>query len=187
MSWGTSASHIPVLTLLPKLYQIKRVLEIGSGDLSTPLFLNRKIFPKLELLASVEEDEKWYEKIKYRYGVDPRLDMWSHMPLNIHGYDLVFIDGPQDKDRRTKVIRYFMRNVDHSLVAIHDIEVGGYRNPIHRNYNEYIFHFIPSPQTGLYSKNPLPHKKLVRYNRIMKKYFNQFEENALSWLEVFSS
>src|ERR1700691_3025426 len=46
------STHVPVLAAMGIIAQPVRVLEYGSGLISTPAFLNRAAFPKLKHLAS---------------------------------------------------------------------------------------------------------------------------------------
>lgn len=58
--WG---SHQPALRALAKFTEIKSVIEFGAGVYSTHLFLDRKAFPHLKSLVSLEHKEKWGEKV----------------------------------------------------------------------------------------------------------------------------
>lgn len=184
MSWGISASHVPVLTLIPRYYKVKRVLEIGSGELSTPLFLDKTIYPDLEDLRSVEDDPEWRNKVSTMYGTDNRLVMLPTVPVSLYGFDLIFLDGPQNEDRRAKTVRYIMKDLLPALIVIHDIENKKYKKEVNKEYKKYEFNFIKSPRTALFSREPIAGHILGRKNLIMKKNFSKIEENWLEWKKI---
>jgi hypothetical protein len=51
------ASHLGLLTRIGP--GITQVLELGAGQYSTPLFLDRAVYPDLKRLVSIEPDRKW--------------------------------------------------------------------------------------------------------------------------------
>ncbi len=63
---------MPVLLGLAHLINVTRVLELGAGQFSTPLFLNRYVFPNLTILHSLENDLLWATRITKAIR-DPRL------------------------------------------------------------------------------------------------------------------
>ena len=178
MAWGVSASHIPVLISLNSHWNIKRVLEIGSGELSTKLFLNTLCFPRLTSLVSVEDDPEWIDKLKLK---DHRLEWRSTVPAALYDYDLIFVDGPQDEEKRVKTIHYVMREVVPAVIVIHDIENKLYRAAVNQAYYSYIFRFVMSPQTAIYAREELPKATFKRHNGLMKKHFDDVQEDAARW------
>lgn len=183
-SWGTSASHIPVLTLIPKIYHITKILEIGSGQLSTPLFLNREIYPDLKELISVEEDSDWFVKMAKLVGGDNRLELTPSIPCSLYHYDMIFVDGPQVAERRARVIRYVMKEVIKPLIVVHDIEVKNYRKQINKDFNNFEFNFVKSPMTGVYSYEILPLIKFKKTNKLMKSKFDEIGHDSKRWKEI---
>lgn len=91
-------SHIPVLMTLAELKPIKKVIEFGSGKWSTSLFLDKRFFPDLVELISIENDEGWVEHVSSRISDDRFRIVLSHLNRvnDIFGLlpdpDLVFID-----------------------------------------------------------------------------------------------
>ena len=185
MSQGMSASHIPVLTLIPKYFHITKVLEIGSGGMSTPLFLNKNIYPDLQELVSVEEDVEWLNKTNKLYSKNEKLTLLTSTPASLYHYDLIFVDGPQSAIKRAKVIHYVMRELIKPLIVVHDIENRLYKKQINKEYNEYLFNFIKSPMTGIYSREEIPVKTFIKFDKLMYKYFDEFQEDAEKWEGLF--
>jgi hypothetical protein len=69
------ATHIPVLVGVATLLEVRCVLELGVGRYSTPLFLNRDVFPSLTQLDSLEDDPGWAEDAAVLAHADPRLHL----------------------------------------------------------------------------------------------------------------
>jgi predicted O-methyltransferase YrrM len=180
--WGVSASHIPVLVYLAKKYKPKTILEFGSGELSTLLFLDKSVFSKLIKVISVEEDPEWALKMQTLTKGNSRVSIIDRVPAQIHGFDMIFIDGPQNSERRGKIIGYVMRQAPASIIVIHDIENPDYRRFLDtRSYYEYVFDPVESPKTGVYSLQPLPNIVFGKINRLMRKRFDELEENWSEW------
>lgn len=59
-TWG---SHQPVLRGIGKFMPVRSVIEFGGGLYSTPLFLDRAVFPQLESLITIESDIDWGKKV----------------------------------------------------------------------------------------------------------------------------
>lgn len=185
MSFGVSASHVPVLVYLAKKYKPKTVLEFGSGALSTNLFLDKDIYTNLTQLTSIEEDEEWFKQM-LPLQKDNRFKLLNRVPPCINGYDMIFVDGPQEKNRRGKVIGFVMRDPkEKTLVVIHDIEFKLYRSYLNiRQYYEYLFDPVEAPLTGIYHPNPFPNKELNKVNRLMRKHFYSVQEDWSRWNEI---
>jgi hypothetical protein len=184
--WQISASHVPVLVYLTKQYDFKNILEIGSGELSTNLFLDRNIFKHLQALTSVEENSEWLQKTQQAHKDDTRFTITDKVPVNLYHYDFIFIDGPQDEDRRAKMIQYVTRNTLPSMVVIHDMENRKYIKAVnYNNFNEFIFDPVSEPATGVYSKDILPTQTFKKVNRFMRKHYNDIQESWNEWSTLF--
>lgn len=68
------ATHVPVIIGLARILTIKNVLELGAGEYSTPLFLNRRAFPSLISLHSYENNASYAQSVK-RMICDDRLKL----------------------------------------------------------------------------------------------------------------
>lgn len=125
------ASHVPVLIALAKLVPFRRVLELGSGEHSTRLFLNRDLFPHVSAVRSIEDDVAWYEQVRSSLGGDPRLDYRLVAPpvaasaseFEAETFDLIFIDdsrGPAQRSSTIEALGRFAR--PEAIVVVHDFE-----------------------------------------------------------------
>ena len=68
-AYGT---HVPVLMACSAIIRPQRVLELGCGLYSTPLFLDSKCWPDLKHITSIETDDKWLQRVVAQLGDDPR-------------------------------------------------------------------------------------------------------------------
>jgi predicted O-methyltransferase YrrM len=117
------ASHLHVLRRLGK--GARWVLELGGGLYSTPLFLDRHVFPDLERLVTVEPDATWVAKLPK----DDRLCVWpTAIPVYAfmeRKYDLVFVDSAPEATRIKDI--GWLTFVSDQRVVIHDFEHEPYR------------------------------------------------------------
>jgi len=130
------------------------ILELGCGKYSTPLFLNRSLFPKVTRLVSVENDQEWAKRI-IRDHSDPRLtvivfadpivDCLSTM--NLAEYDLIFVDNASMQER-ISAIEYLARNVFTQKVVIHDYEVQDYRDAA-KGFTHSLIDGFRTPHTAM--------------------------------------
>jgi hypothetical protein len=130
------ATHVPVLVGLGDAIIVRRVLELGSGEYSTGVFLDRSIFPEVETVDSVETDPAWYSRVTERFGRDGRLslclvagDVAQHVSsYDLTRYDLIMVDDSDTLDARRASIQAVAEAVEPGpLVLVHDAEIEEYR------------------------------------------------------------
>ena len=184
MAWKSSASHVPVLVLVAKLWQPKSILEVGAGQLSTSLFLDPAVFNLVDNLVSVESSTEWQQRILSVHGTDPRLTLQSQLPIHgSSGFDLVFIDGPQDQELRLHVIKTLSANA--KLLVIHDTEFEPYLDTADRAL-AYRFTFSKRvPHTTILSTMAFDAIELHLRQEEINNNFNTFEEDWISWHKLF--
>ncbi len=128
-------THVPVLLALGRFIPITQVVELGSGDWSTRIFLDRDLFPELTALHVAEDQEYWSQRCQHRYGSDPRLQMQvcpagvaqslEHLPLRESS--LVLVDDSISLAGRVATIRAIGQlRSGLRVVAIHDFEIKAY-------------------------------------------------------------
>src|SRR4051812_48590531 len=66
-----ASSHLPILIGLARVFQLRQVLEFGSGHFSTLCFLNRDLFPDLQRVQSFETDPEWKQRVEVQANGDP--------------------------------------------------------------------------------------------------------------------
>lgn len=172
------STHIPVLAALAKIARVRRVLELGCGYFSTPIFLNRSIFPELSFLHSLEDDPAWLQKVASATNNDIRLKLelvtepiGKMLPHLLSGrYDLVFVDNAREVSQRANTIRVLSEQFEgDGIVVIHDFEVAEYRDAASQFDHRFEFTAF-NPTTGVawqrrsYFRRPL--RDIARMVRI---------------------
>ena len=150
-------SHIPVFKALAPVFKPRRVLELGSGLCSTPMFLDREIFPDLETLVSIENDPVWRLSVGQACGDDDRLTLvlidepvaTFASKMLIDSFSLVFFDDSRSGAERCETIRAVGPQMPHNAVAvIHDYEEKQYQDASMVFDNQFIFDWL-NPATGV--------------------------------------
>jgi len=172
------ATHLPILIGITKLFKIKRVLELGSGDYSTPVLLNRTWFPDLEHLTSLEDDPKWACKLREQLKPDNRFQLIevdtsiSSVIKNIElrEFDMIFVDNSVvEIERANTLLHLSASNLLETIVLIHDYEVMSYQRATDLFANRFSF-FAFNPITGL-----------VWNGKFINKYALWMIASALRW------
>lgn len=120
---------------------MRRVLEFGAGDHSTPFFLS---LSDLEQLWSVETDPAWRARASSQ---DARHTVSEAVPP-LDDFDFVFIDDGQNASDRELTIRNVL-GAPHPIVAIHDAEVSEYRTAIRELATDVVVCCLDTPHTAV--------------------------------------
>lgn len=115
------ATLVAPLVGLGLTFKIRRVLELGAGYNSTPLFLNRDAFREVIELVSLEDDPEWLQRVKERIGNDPRVTFVDAIPDNLDRFDLILIDSATSP-KRVAAIQHVLARVKSAIVVVHDSE-----------------------------------------------------------------
>lgn len=107
------------------LVKPKRVLELGAGNYSTPLFAE---YPTVNRLVSVETDERWLPEIASP-NLTIRLVEDTCDALDDLDFDLIFIDNADNATDRERAIRAVLSK-EHPVTVIHDAEHPSYNAAI---------------------------------------------------------
>ena len=137
------ATHLPVLRAVLATYSPKRVLELGAGPHSTPLFLEAGV-----RLTSLETNAEWFMKAEEKANFDIRLveNAADSLPP-LTRYDLVFVDDSHDAEHREQTLRAVLSQ-PHPLTVIHDAEIPEYRM-VMRELSDPLYVCALEPQTAL--------------------------------------
>lgn len=188
------ATHIPVLLALAQSVKVERVLELGCGQFSTLTFVNRRAFPALLELDSIETDQAWLDKVALMTSNDSRLRtslvqgaMSSAMEqMELGKYDLILVDDSSSSaERAGTIIALAARKPTRAIVAIHDFEVRPYRDAAAGFQHRFTFNAF-NPQTGIgwYGKKELA-GALRHSNSVIKRYAKKLEPDDIEgWKEV---
>ncbi len=125
---STFATHINLLRALGP--GIRTVLELGAGEFSTQLFLDRRYYPDLEELVTVEQNREWViapDDMRHKIAIvaepiEPFLGL-----VGLDACDLIFADNSMLRERRCDTLRWLACHVGRSLVVAHDFEIEMYR------------------------------------------------------------
>ena len=124
-----SDSH---LAILERFGEAVRVLELGSGEMSTKRFLDRAFFPRLSSLTVIEDDPEWAARIP----MDPRVEavysgsighFLREQPQSFWAFDLIFIDNSRTVTERVEAIKAVVDAKPLGVVVIHDFDCPSYR------------------------------------------------------------
>jgi hypothetical protein len=129
------ATHLPILIAMPDLAVIEEVVEFGAGVYSTPLFLDRSIYPHLASLRSFETDSAWVRRVEVAAAGDPRLTLTlvqgtmaeAAADTRIDGASLILLDDSVTEADRCRTIETIAGRTPSAVVVIHDFEVPSYR------------------------------------------------------------
>ena len=112
------ATHVPILIGLGLNLKVRRVLELGSGDNSTPLFLDRRVFPEVTEVVSFEDSPEWMERMKAKIE-DSRAKFVDAIPEDIYLFDLILVDNAECT-RRVAAIERILKNINDNIEVLHD-------------------------------------------------------------------
>lgn len=152
MGMKSPDSHKPLLIKIGEIFgdKIRKSVELGSGLYSTPLFLDRKYFPNMEIFISYESDVKWF-KIVSESIKDKRFDFrfyqnYNEIDITLSG-DLLFVDGI--KKHRKQILTDMHNNFD--LVVCHDTDLKWFTDE-EKSYFKYFWEYKPKGRhTGIMS------------------------------------
>ena len=154
MAANPYATHIPILVACAHLFRPRRILELGSGFYSTPLFLDKDIFPDAMHVCSLENDPEWFQQLNRL--ADPRLErLLIEGPMcaairafDCSQYDLVFVDDSTHARHRRKTLRALRNALGSQIVVVHDVDQWRIRLGIYSFPNHYEMLAL-TPQTSI--------------------------------------
>lgn len=121
-------THLNILRAIGK--GITTVLELGAGQYSTPLFLDRSVYPDLTNLCTIEQNKDWVPSIddpRHHIAIIPEPIENFLDTLTLDSYDLIFIDNSDKAESREATLRYIAEKAGRSLIVTHDWERESYR------------------------------------------------------------
>lgn len=195
------STHLPILCAVAAFVQPTRVVEYGSGMISTITFLNRAVFPKLTALVSLENNREWYETMGTHSGVDPRLRLrFVDGPMrdavskdDLNGAEVVFVDDddstPPHLPRRSDTIVAIAALRPSGIpIVIHDIECWHLRHSAARFDHFFRFDAL-HPQTGVvWNDRWEGEDRLPAINRLVRQFCKTVSSRDLQqWVHIFST
>jgi hypothetical protein len=188
------STHLPILCALGANLLPMRVVEYGSGLISTTAFLNRSVFPRLESLLSFENDSSWYAAVVESVGYDARLELRlaegamknAVAPCDLARCSLVFVDDSDDIGRAETITAIAAYRPLGTPIVIHDIEQ--WRLFKAARQFDHMFRFDAlSPQTGVAWNGHWDLAELLpRMNRWIQLHSEKISaRNAEEWASIF--
>jgi hypothetical protein len=188
------ATHIPVLVACARLFRPSRILELGSGFYSTPLFLNRQIFPDVVEVCSLENDPVWFQTLS---GVeDPRLKRrlvegpmhTAVAKMDLSGFDVIFVDDSNHARHRRRTLQSLRQAVGRQVIVVHDVDQWRIRFATNSFPNHHIMHGI-TPQTAVvWDAAAVRREWLIETDAVIAGHRDAIsEDEAMAWAEIFES
>jgi predicted O-methyltransferase YrrM len=115
------ATHLPILEALAEAINPAKVLEIGGGQYSTALFLDKETFSGLKNLHTVEDNAEWRAALKAAHK-DRRWKLLDALPDKLDGYDLIFVDNGQTDKARIATLEMLAQAGITGPIVLHDFE-----------------------------------------------------------------
>ena len=157
-----TATHAPVLIGIAKNFIINNVLELGSGNISTSIFLNPSLYKNLVNLTTYENNKVWYNFIKMKHKKNSK---WNFKYVNEtvslalekevekkNTYDLIFIDDSNTSYFRSLTIKYAI-NIKNTFLVIHDYENSSYKEEIKHLNHQFVVSSLTPQTVILYNGN----------------------------------
>ena len=191
------SSHIPVLMAIARCARIERVLELGCGRFSTLSFLDRRAFPDLLKIDSLEDDMEWMREIERATRDDSRISLsfvdgnWEQrvQETDFEQYDLVFVDnGRTITERQESIRRVAEHAADRNAVVVHDFEQTAYRVAVRALPNRVDFSAL-LPNTGVAWRGAtIDRARLMALRSVMAQRSSELPPEAIEgWAKVFDS
>ncbi len=191
------STHLPLLLGMARLLRVGHVLELGSGRLSTPAFLNRAAFPDLHRLHSFENDPEWLRVVRDLVGSDPRVHLeqvagkMAAVPrtLPLEEYDLIFIDDSMITEQRASTVSAVAERAPRRpIVVVHDFETREYQEAGRPFRHVYRFQLY-LPNTGiLWNGDPALARHFERLERCLAPHLRAVAADDVDqWGSILSA
>lgn len=191
------SSHVPVLMAVARCVRIKRVLELGCGHFSTLTFLDRRAFPDLAGIDSLEDDATWMKEIQEATRDDSRINLsfvdgdWEARIANtdFDQYDLVFVDNGRTIAERQQSIRWVAeRATDRNVVIVHDYEQTAYRMAVRALPHRVDFSAL-LPNTGVaWRGGGVDRSRLMALRSMIAQNSREVRPDAIrEWAKLFEA
>lgn len=182
------ATHLPVLIGLAMLTRPRHVLELGGGLISTPALADKRIFPTVESLHTVEDNMDWARKVEAAVeGVGhARVERTDSVPeladrMDLSQYDLIFIDdSDRDVDRARTIRAILSRCPPRANVVIHDFEWRIYRRAVPARWHRFTL-LVWRPTTGVIWREGLVPQQLKRLLAALARGQHIPLNDAVAW------
>jgi hypothetical protein len=191
------ATHLPLLCAMGAVAAPARVVEFGSGLISTCGFQNRVAFPEMASLDSFENDADWYPRVAERVGDDNRVKLsLIDAPMkeivqrvDFTSADLIFVDDSKNHEQRVSTIlelaKCRLRGIP---IVVHDFENWRIRLSARRFDHAFCANAL-NPQTGIVWNGEWAGAKALRsINALIKEHSGSIAtDDSTGWARIFRS
>lgn len=189
------ATHLPILCAMGAIVEPARIVEFGSGLVSTCAFQNQVAFPRMVSMLSFENDPEWFKTVVEHVGNDHRVvlnltdgPIESVVPqLDFTSTDLIFVDDSQTHEGRASTIAELAaRRLPGLPIVIHDMDLWKIRRSARRFDHMFCMDAL-NPQTGVvWNGNWTGEKVLDSINRMVKEHCQSIPANdPAQWAALF--
>jgi hypothetical protein len=183
-------SHVPILVGIGKSFTIRRILEIGAGGYSTPLFLNRNVFPSVEELVSVERDLEWMKKMSDELR-DSRILLMDQEPgTELERFDMIFVDNAYSLYRANEIKNFSERPSLRAIVVVHDSENSMYKTEIEKFNFFYDFGAYDPDTSAMWNGKLAPWEQMLpvfeSIGATIREHSDVRPDDVPTWLEIFT-
>lgn len=189
------ATHIPVLMGLSRLVNPKTVIEFGSGEFSTPMFLDRGVFPALQSMKSYENNRDWHAKVATLVSSDSRGGVeLVNGPIasavtarDVQKAELIFVDDSDERGRIETIKAIAGLKPRDIPVIVHDFELWRLRRTGQLFEQRFTFN-LWNPQTAvLWSGTPPWSSRLPQLASLLRRNIGAAKlTHAPEWAHILS-
>ncbi len=191
------ATHLPVLCAMGAVVEPARIVEFGSGLISTCGFQNRVAFPELACLDTFENDPDWYPRVFQQVGDDSRVKlslMDAPMKEVVKGVDfksadLIFVDDSKSHEERARTIQELAKHPLRGIpIVVHDFENWRIRWAVRRFDHVFSANAL-NPQAGVIWNGVWEGQKaLGSINALIKEHSGSIVlDDSTGWAQMFRS
>lgn len=190
------ATHIPILIGVAAAYLPQRVVEFGSGNFSTMMFLDTNVFPSVRRVESYENNRDWLQRIEGKIAGDPRAACYfcegrmkdAVSSEKLAAADLIFVDDSMSGWERAYTVKEVARTCsEHPITIVHDYDLPGIRMACRKFEHRFAFTQFTPQTCAVWNGSP-------QRKRIFETVARRLDENAQRlgvadarrWAGVFS-
>jgi spermidine synthase len=169
------ATHLPVLLAVSIISGAKKVLELGSGRVSTAFWASDHDGVSVAVVDSLEDDAAWAAIVSEMIPKVSRVRLRAVNDINetlkdldITAYDIIFIDNATTVATRAQTINEIQaRAAATSIIIVHDYENNEYRRMVPDGWAVTVFRHV-RPYTGVICPPGVSQQKIAQINDAVK-------------------
>lgn len=200
---SSSYSHIPVIVLMSLLFPVRKVLECGSGLISTLVFCDTKIYSEIEQFDSLENGSLNYANnvcasmgshksgYKLHYSFVKMTKFVNNFDINL--YDLVLLDDSDSLEDRAATIYNVTKKANRPIILIHDFEQKLYQQAVQSEFRKFVFDTVEPFTAVLWkkeselveSKDEFIRKVFTSFKELIAREMERYQGDSIQWQQFF--